>query len=91
MNGHCAVAQHGFGACGRHNQVTGTIGERITHVPEMTRFFFRQHFQIRDGGVQHRVPVYQTLTAIDEPILIESDKHFFNGVGQAFIHSEAFT
>ena len=41
--------------------------------------------------MQHRVPVNQSLAAIDESFFVEFDEHFGDGFGQAFVHREAIT
>ncbi len=41
--------------------------------------------------MQFRIPVNQTIAAIDQTLVIEADKHFFHGRRQPFVHGEAFT
>ena len=45
--------------------------------------------KIRDCGVQHAVPIDQTLVLVDQPLLMEIDEYFAHGVGQALVHGEA--
>ena len=40
--------------------------------------------------MQDRVPVDQPLVLVDQPFLVEGDEHLADGVGQTFVHGEAF-
>jgi hypothetical protein len=63
--------------------------QRVTEVPQEAVFFFRQHFQIRHGGVQFRVPVHQAVAAVDQALVIQLDEHALHGGGEAGVHGEA--
>ncbi len=49
------------------------------------------YFQVGDGGVQLRVPVDQTLAAVDQAVFVQANKGLFYRFGQAVIHGEALT
>ena len=46
------------------------VGQRVADVPQEAVFLFLHHFQVGDGGVQHRVPVDQALAAVDQPLFV---------------------
>ena len=60
-------------------------------MPHRAGFFFRQHFQIGDRRVQLRIPVHQTLAAIDQAILVQTHEGLLHGLGQTRVHGEALT
>jgi len=64
MHGNGGIAQHGFRAGGGDDQIAATLGQRIADMPHEAVFFGADHFQIRHGGMQHRIPVHQPLAAI---------------------------
>ena len=47
-------------------QTSARIFERIENMPEKSVFLRRYHFQIGDSGLQHRIPVHQSLAAVDQ-------------------------
>ena len=89
MYGDRHITQHGFGTGGGDNQsfrfsLTRTwidIFERIENMPEKSIFFRRYDFQIGNCGLQHRVPVYQPLAAIDQSLVIKPHEHLGDGAG----------
>ena len=90
VDSHGAVAEQGFRARGGDHQMTVAVGQRVTHVPHVAVFFFVEHFQIGHRGVQFRIPVDQTLAAVDQAVFVEANKHFPDCFGQSFVHGEAF-
>ena len=80
MNGHRRVAEHCFGSRGRHHHVFFSIGDRIADVPKKAILFLRDHLQIGNSRVQHRVPVDEPLATIDEPIVVEANERFPHGM-----------
>src|SRR5690606_39179341 len=46
------------------------------------------HFQVRDRGAQFRVPVNQAFATVNQVFFVQTDEHFFYGVGKAFVHGE---
>jgi hypothetical protein len=89
MHRHGGIAQHGFRAGGGNDQIAAAFGQRVADVPHEAAFLGADHFQIRDGGVQHRVPVDQPLAAIDQPLLVQADEHLAHRRRQAIVHGEA--
>ena len=92
---HGSVTQHGFWAGGGHHQIVVAIlrflavGQRVTQVPEKALFFLVLHFQIGDRGMKLRIPVDQTLAAIDQAFVVQADEHFLHGFVEAVVHGEA--
>ena len=79
MNHDGGIAEHGFRSCRGDGQRTTAIGQRIANMPEETVLFFRQHFQVRYGGVEFRVPVNETLAAVNQTFVVETDKALCHG------------
>ena len=46
--------------------------------------------QVRDGGLEVRVPVHQPLVAVDQPFLVQLHEHLANGGVQPLVQGEAF-
>ena len=90
VNRDSSIAEHGFRSSGRDNQMTRAIAERIAEVPHVAGFFTVLHFEIGNGGVKLRVPVNQSLTAIDQSFIKQADKGSLHCTRQAFVHGEAF-
>ena len=59
-------------------------------MPEKAFLFLVFHFQIRNGGVQFRVPVHQAFAAVDQAFVVQPNKHFLHGLVEAVVHGEAF-
>ena len=95
VHGHGGVAEHGFRASGGDDQVVQAlggllaVGQRITQVPQVALLVVVFHFEVGDGGVELGVPVDQTLTAVDQTVLVQAHEGFFNRLGQTFVHGEA--
>ena len=87
---HGRVAEHGFRTRCSNSQRTAAIGQRVTDVPEETILFFRQHFQVRHGRVEFRVPVNETLAAVDEAFVVETYKALGYSFRQTLVHRESF-
>ena len=94
--GNTGITQHGFRTCSTHNQEIFTSGcfsaisQRVTQVPHLAFYFFVLYFQIRDRGVQFRVPVHQTFATVNQTFVIQTDKDFLYRVVETGIHSETF-
>jgi hypothetical protein len=89
VHGHCGVAEHRFRPRRRNHQMTAAIRERIAQMPDLTLLGLGQHFEIRQRGVQHRIPVDEPLAAIDESILVQAHEHVGDDGGETFVHREA--
>ena len=98
MYGHGGVAEHGFRARCRDDDVVARFAgfglvaqaasERVAQMPELAVFFFLHHFQIGDRGLQHRVPVDQALAAIDQAVFVQAHEVFDDGLGIRRVHRE---
>ena len=96
MHHHRHVAQHGLGAGGGHHdgiqslcfQRAVCVHQRVADVPERAFFLFAFHLQIAHGAHQHRVPVHQTLAAVNQALFIQLHKGFCHRFGQLFVHGE---
>ena len=66
MHGDGRVTQQGFRPGGGDHEKAAAAHQRIAQVPQAAGFLLGDHFQIGQRGLQHRVPVHQTLAAIDE-------------------------
>ena len=84
------VAKHGFGAGGGHGQAAATVRQRVGDVPQVAVFLGAFDFEVGDGGLEHRIPVDQTLAAVDQALLIEADKGFGDDVAELVVHGEVF-
>eukprot|EP00906_Rhabdomonas_costata_P016650 RCo023910 len=79
---HRSITQHGFRTRGRYDQVIVAfsrllaIRQRIAQMPHVAFDFFVLNFQIRDRGMQFRIPVHQTFAAIDQILFIQTYEHF---------------
>ena len=89
MDRHRAVAQHGLRAGGGHHQMALAVAQGVAHVPEVAALLLGEHLQVGDRGVQHRVPVDQTLASVDQPLLEQADEHLLDGLGETGVHGEA--
>ena len=66
------------------------ILQRIFEMPEMAVDLFIFHFQIGDGGFEMRIPINETLIAIDQPFIVKLNENAQDRIGKALIHGEAF-
>ena len=70
MNGNRRIAQHRFRSRGGDRDVTWFAGfridDRILIVPEVAVDCLAEDLVVADGGLQERVPVNESLAAIDE-------------------------
>ena len=55
----------------------------------MAAFFLGNDLQVGDGGVQLRIPVDQTIAAVDQPVLMQAYEYFLYRVGKALVHGKA--
>ena len=85
VNGHAGITEHGFRTRGGDHQVIFALSgfravrQRITDMPHEAFDITVFHFQVRNCGVQFRVPVHQTFTAVNQVIFIQADKRLFYG------------
>ena len=80
MHHHRGVAEQGFRAGGGHSQRSAAVGQRVGNRPQETVFFFADHFQIGDGRLQYRIPIDQTLSAVDQAFGMQAHESFYHCV-----------
>src|SRR5215813_15314887 len=90
---HCdtGVAEHGF-RTGRRDDDKPTWHplDGVAEMPQRTLGLAVVDLEVRDHGVHRRVPIDQSLVAIDQALAIKLHKHAANRRRQPRIHREAF-
>ena len=89
MHGHGRVTEHRLRARGGHHQLRAAVLERVAQVPQAAFLLRRQHLQVRQRRVQHRVPVHQPLAAVDQALLVQPHERLGHRLRQARVHREA--
>ena len=90
MHGDGGVPQHGLRPGRRHDDIPALLAlDRIAQMPEMAVDLALFDLQVRDRGVEFRVPVDQPLVAVDQAFLVELHEDAQHGAGQALVHGEA--
>jgi len=89
VNGDGRVTEHRFRTRRRDDHVAAAVRERIAQVPQAAGLGLRDHFEIGQRRVQHRVPVHEALAAIDQTVLVQAHKDFEHGCREPFVHREA--
>ena len=90
----CSVAQHRlwtrrrddneFLAAGR------SIGNRVANLIQLARDILVLHFEIRDRRTAIRTPIHNVLSAIDQPVFIQTHECFLHRARQVVVHGEIF-
>ncbi len=83
------ISQHRLRPRRGNRDVPGAILERVAQMPQMPLFLLALHFQIRQSGEQHRVPVDEALATVDEAFLVQPHKCLGDRARQLRIHREA--
>ena len=91
MHGHGDVAKHGFRARGGDHQAFAAIAGRVADRPQAAVLLLAVDLEIGHRRHQHRIPVDQATTAIEQAVAIPGDEHAAHGSGQPLVHGEAFT
>ncbi|MNE21521.1 hypothetical protein D3C80_1146880 [compost metagenome] len=65
------------------------VGQRIGEVPIGAVDLLLLDLQVRDGGLEMRVPVHQPLVAIDQPVLVQLDENLADGAVKPLVQSKA--
>ena len=90
MHGDGGIAQHGLRPGRRHDDVPALFAfNRVAQMPEMAVDLALLDLEVRDRGVEFRVPVDQPLVAVDQAVLVELHEDAQHGTGQALVHGEA--
>ena len=90
MNGGGGVAEQGFRARRRDDDMAVAVGVRVANVPQAPVFLVGNHFQVRHRGFQHRIPVDQPLAAVNQPLVVQADKRLAHRARHVVVHREAF-
>ncbi len=91
MNGNGAVTEHGFRSGCRNHQVAIAGCQWIAEMPKVAVFIGRQHFEIGQGRVQHRVPVDETLAPINQSFVVQLHEYLADSFGQTFVHRKTIS
>ena len=67
-----------------------TLFERIANIIKMALFFFMLNLNFGQGGMTSGTPVYDVISTINVPFLIEAYKDLPHCLGQPFIHGKSF-
>ncbi|MNC35878.1 hypothetical protein D3C75_843760 [compost metagenome] len=70
--------------------IGNAVGQRIGEVPVVAVLLALFDFQVGNGGLEVRVPVHQSLVAIDQAVLMQLDENLANGSVQPLVQGEAF-
>ena len=90
IHGDSGIAEHGFGARGRHRDEFIGSDDGIANLPEFSGDIFVLHFEIGDGGLAARAPVDDIFAAINQAFFVEADENFAHSAGKIFVHGEIF-
>ena len=89
MHRNAGIAEHRLGTRSRQLHISAAVRERITDVPERTVAFLIFDLGVGDRRQAVRAPVDDALAAIDQPLVIEIDKHLAHSLVTALVHREA--
>ena len=80
----------GFHAVGIdfHMLVRRAIGQWIAQRPQRAVFLLADHFEVRNRGFQHRIPIDQALAAIDQAFFMQPHEGFDDGLRWHRVHRE---
>ena len=95
---HRHIAEHGLGSGGGDGQAAlhvsadhlRSLGEGVADMPQEAVFFFALYLQVTDCGLEHRVPVHQSLAAVDQALFIQANKGFGDDAREFVVHREVF-
>ena len=82
------IAQHGLRSGGCDHEVAFAVEQRIAQMPQAARFLLGDHFQIRQSGLEHRIPVHQPLAAIDQAFAVKPYERLGHRPRELRIHGE---
>ena len=93
MHGDRRVSEHRLGPrCRDGDELAAVLPvesrDRVTEVPQMALHFRLQNFEIGDRGVQHGIPIDETLGLIDQPLAMELDEHLDHRARKPFVERE---
>lgn len=88
VDGDGLVAEQRFGTGRGDDDAFRAVGGRVADLPHVAVFLGAFDLKVGDGGLKLRIPVDQTVAAIDEAFLIEAHEGFDHDLGELFVHRE---
>src|SRR4030042_3185549 len=70
INRHCGIAEVGLRSGSRHGDKAVTFSYRIAKIIQIAGYVFMLDFQIRKGSLAAGTPVYNSLTSINQTLII---------------------
>ena len=83
------VGEHRLGPRRRDLDRARAVGKRIAKRPELARDLAGLDLEVRNRGLEMRVPIDQALVAVEQFALVELDEHLGDGARKALVHGEA--
>ena len=83
------IAHEGLRAGGGYDKLARAIAERIADVPQLARLGLILDLRIGKRGRAVRAPVDDTVTLVNQALVIEVDKYLAHCLGAALVHGEA--
>ena len=77
--------------CGCQINISGTVCGLITQMPKMTCLILIFYLCIRNRSQTMRTPVDNTLSTIDQSLVVQIDKYFLDCLGASLIHGETLS
>ena len=90
VDSHSGITQHGLRTGSSQLQHLAGLLDRVEQMPEVAVLLLILHLCIRDGGVAVGAPVHHTVAAVDQALVVQTDKHFLHCIRAAFVHGKAF-
>ena len=90
VHGHAGITQHGFRPGSGHHDAFASVGAGITDMPQVAGHILVFHFRVTDGALAGGAPVDHPVSAVDQALFIQPDKHLTHRAAAAFVHGEAF-
>ena len=97
MHRNRGIAQHGFGAGGRHHdeacgiiRTEGLALDRIAQIPEVAPDLDLLDLKIGYRRQKFRIPVDEPLVLVDQTFTVQLDEYFHDRARQALVHRETF-
>ena len=87
---HRRVAEHGLGPSRGHGDEFVDSNHRIANLVQLARNLLMLDLKIGNRRLASRTPVHDVLPAIDQPFLVQPDKHLAHRPRQVLVHGEVF-
>jgi hypothetical protein len=91
VNCYRSIAKKSFGTSGSNLNVSSTAYEGILDMPKMAVLLNVVNLGVRDRGFTVRAPVDDTLTAVNETLLVKALENVANSAAAALVKGEALT